>query len=112
MGSDLISSDFYTKTENLRCDPSWLTDTTDASGLVSFRLPEQSYQFRADRMGSQSEAGCQTLLRGKQKLINFAMVQQEYYLVISVFQELFFIFRFSHADFDRRELILAWMSCF
>ena len=30
-----------------------LTDTTDASGITSFRLPEQSYQFRADRMGSQ-----------------------------------------------------------
>ncbi len=30
-----------------------LTDTTDASGITSFRLPEQSYKFRADRMGSQ-----------------------------------------------------------
>ena len=30
-----------------------LTDTTDGSGVVSFRLPEQNYKFRADRMGSQ-----------------------------------------------------------
>ncbi len=30
-----------------------LNGATDASGITSFRLPEQSYQFRADRMGSQ-----------------------------------------------------------